>query len=327
MILVTGASGLIGKAIAKLALEKGQDVRVQVRNRSSFLADFRNVDTSKLEVRECDFSKSSERDLKALVTDCDAIIHSAAVVHRPDAPYEEYELINVRTTQSLAEYAQEGKSSTFIFFSTVAVYGEGPYDNLDETGSVKPLTPYAVSKLKSEQMLERMQGIPKRASLRPPLVYGPGDRGNLLKLIQRIKSGKYFYINGGVARKSMIYADDLAAAVLLLLQRMPDGYHVFNTANPEADTIKHLCETIANSLGINSSFTSFPEPIVRAGVTIAEALFKGKSPLTATQVDRLTRDSVIDVSRMVDLTGFRPAWSAADGIDAEVQWAKAAGLV
>jgi nucleoside-diphosphate-sugar epimerase len=327
MILVTGASGLIGKAIAKAALEQGHEVRVQVRNRSSFLATMSGTDSTKLEVRECDFSKSSERELKALVSDCSAVVHSAAVVHRPDAPYEEYELVNVRTTQSLAEHAQESKVGAFIFFSTVAVYGEGPYDNLKETGPTNPLTPYAVSKLKSEQMLERMTGIPKRASLRPPLVYGPGDRGNLLKLIRRIKTRKYFYIGGGLARKSMIYADDLATATMLLLQRMQDGYQVFNAANPEPGTIKHLCEAIASSLQIKSSFPSFPEPLVRAGVKVAETFLNGKSPLTTIQVDRLTKDSVLDVSRLVQTTGFKPAWSVADGVESEVRWATTAGLV
>src|SRR5688572_7508253 len=111
MILVTGASGLIGKAIAKAALEHGHEVRVQVRNKASFLATMSGTDTTRLEVRECDFSKSSERELKALVSECDAVVHLAAVVHRPDAPYEEYELVNVRTTQSLAEFAQESKAS------------------------------------------------------------------------------------------------------------------------------------------------------------------------------------------------------------------------
>jgi nucleoside-diphosphate-sugar epimerase len=327
MILVTGASGLIGKAIAKAALERGHEVRVQVRNRDSFLATMSGTDTTKLEVRECDFSRSGERELKALVADCDAVVHSAAVVHRPDAPYEEYELVNVRTTQSLAQHAQESKASAFIFFSTVAVYGEGPYENLKESGPLNPKTPYAVSKVKSEQMLEQLSGIRKRASLRPPLVYGPGDRGNLLKLIQRIKSRKYFYIGGGSARKSMIYADDLATATMLLLERMPEGCHVFNTANPQPDTIKNLCEAIANSLQIKGSFLSFPEPLVRAGVKVAEAILNGQSPLTTTQVDRLTKDSVIDVSKLVETTGFNPAWSLADGVEAEVKWARTAELV
>jgi nucleoside-diphosphate-sugar epimerase len=327
MILVTGASGLIGGSIAKAALAQGQEVRVQVRNRKPYLESLTGTDTTRLEVRECDFSKASERELKALVSDCSEIVHSAAIVHRPEAPYEEYELVNVRTTESLARFAEEGKANAFVFFSTVAVYGEGPYENLSESGPVNPTTPYAVSKLKSEQLLERLAGIPKRASLRPPLVYGPGDRGNLLKLIQRIKSRKYFYIGGGQARKSMIYGDDLAAAVMLLLQRMPDGYSVFNTANPNPGTIKDLCEAIARSLGTNPSFPSFPEPIVRAGVKIAEAILNGKSPLTTTQVDRLTKDSVIDVSRFIQTTGFKPAWTAEKGIDAEVQWAKSAGLL
>jgi nucleoside-diphosphate-sugar epimerase len=62
-------------------------------------------------------------------------------------------------------------------------------------------------------------------------------------------------------------------------------------------------------------------------VKVAEAVLNGKSPLTTIQVDRLTKDSVLDVSRLVQTTGFKPAWSVADGVDSEVRWATTAGLV
>jgi nucleoside-diphosphate-sugar epimerase len=328
-VLVTGASGLIGRAVLLDLLAKSSyDIRAQVRNVPKARADVGHaVDFTKIQMKEGDFASMLERDLRSLTQGCKTIIHCAGLAHRPEAPYQEYEVNNVRATQLLAEAAAASSVETFVFLSSSAVYGPGPFERVDESAPLKARTPYAVSKATSEAWLQRFKGIPKIIILRPSLVFGEGDRGNLLNLIREVKNSRYRHVGAASTGKSVIYSRDLARAITLCLEKLPAGVHLLNAANPEPVSMKDLAEEIAKALNLGKKIQSVPASLARLGIKAVNALLPGRGPVTEEQLEKLTTTTTCSVTRLVQATGFSPTSSLGSALKAEIAWATEANLL
>ncbi len=333
MILITGASGLIGRAIAGHYLDTGARLRLQVRNRRRFLSALEPdrraaVLEGSAQVVEADFSTGlSGMSCRDLVAGCSAVIHAAACVHRKEAGWSEYELVNVKTTEELARAALAASVESFLFLSTSAVYGPGPFVLALEETPVAPLSPYAHSKAISEKLLFGLLDLPRVIILRLALVFGEGDRGNMLALIQRIHKRRYLHVGGGAACKSLVCARDVAQAVALCLEQLPEGRHVFNVANLEPCRLKDLAETIKENLGINGSIPAVPESLMRLGTRLAEIILRKDAPITVSQLKTLTTTTTVSCQKLVDATGFQPCLSLADALAGEIAWARSCGIL
>lgn len=324
MIVITGASGLIGKALTKTLTSESQPLRLQVRKRANLnsIASHTNV-----QITELDFQSSSDNQISRLLQDAHTVIHTAGLVHQPDATYGEYELLNVRLTEQLSSIAAKSTIKTFVFLSTSAVYGPGPFEDIPEAGPLKAETPYAVSKLRCEQFLQNLKGLERIIVIRPALVFGEGDRGNLLSLIRQINKGLYFNIGGNKARKSLIYAEDIALAIKLCLAQAPSGYHEFNVANPETVTVEDLSNQIAKCLKKSITIPAIPESLVRAGAMFSQGVLGKKSPVTVSQIDKLLTTTTCSVEKLKALTQFSPSCTLEAGLKKEIDWAVASGLL
>lgn len=301
-------------------------VRAQVRDRMKARENCGDVfDFALAEVRPADFTLMLEQDHRELVKGCNTVIHAAGLRHVLDAPYSEYEVINVRATQALAEACAANRVHTFIFFSSAAVYGPGPFSNVPETAPLKAKTPYAVSKAASETFLKALQGVPRVIVLRPSLVFGEGD-AEMIKMIQDVKNQKYKHIGAAETAKSVIYAKDLARAVLLVLQKVPEGHHVFNVANPDPVSIHDLAEEIAKALDMEKKIPSVPAGLMKFGVKVGEMFGKGSAANTE-NVEKLTTETTCSVAKLVHATGFKPRISLSTGLKNEISWAKANQLL
>lgn len=296
--------------------------RLEARERCGTVFDF-----ALCEVHQADFARMLEQDHRELTKGCNIVIHAAGLAHQPDAPYQEYEVSNVRATQALAEACAANRVDTFVFFSSSAVYGPGPFTNVPETAPLKAKTPYAVSKAASESFLKSLTGVKRIIVLRPSLVFGEGDRGNLLKMIQEVKNQRYKHIGAGDTGKSIIYTKDLARAVLLCLSRVPEGHHVFNVANPDPVSVHDLAEEIAKALEIEKRIPSVPAGLLKFGVKMAEMVMPGKAPVTTEQLEKLTTETTCSIAKLVHATGFKPRMSLSNAIKAEIDWAEANKLL
>ena len=323
-ILVTGASGMIGSAVlAKLLQTKGCMVKAQVRDRMEARSKLsKMMDLTLVELEALDFTRAGELEMRQLTKDCDTVIHCAGLVHNEQAAYQEYEVVNVRATQLLAEACAANAVKTLLFLSTSAVYGKGPFKNADESTPLQAKTPYAVSKATSENFLQSMNGKLSRVIvLRPSLVFGAGDRGNMLSLIKQIQKEEYVHVSGGVTPKSVIYAHDLADAILLALNKVPAGHHLYNASNPQPVTTKDLVETIGPALGVTKKFASVPEGLLKIGAGFAKA-FTGKSPVSPEQIEKMATETTCNIDKFVQATGFAPRTDLRTAIGKEIEWAK-----
>jgi len=331
-ILITGATGLSGQALVREIIAKNTcHLRLPVRNLDKAkmqLAKILNLagDCGEIEFTECDLTKLTDQDFDHLVGGFQSIIHLAGLVHQSQATEEEYNLLNVQVTENLLSAAARNGISTFIFMSSMAVYGPGPYSMIEESAPLLGQTLYAVSKISCEQILEKANSIRRVIILRPALVFGAGDKGNLIKLIQAISKGHYFNIGKGQTAKSLIFASDLAAAINLCLDKLPKGVHVFNVANSEPVSMKELTKTISLALAQNGKIPSLPEPLLRALVKTADlvlpAPWRQKLPTSIDQLDKLTTTTTCSVDKLIHATGFSPRYSLLAAITAEICWAK-----
>ena len=329
-VLVTGATGMIGAAtLARLLAARKYVLKGQVRDRIEArqkLGD--KFDVAMIELEAQEFTRAGEREMGMLTKGCNAVIHCAGLVHNENATYQEFEVVNVRATQALADSCVANGVHTLIFLSTSAVYGRGPFHKAQEAGPLAAKTPYAVSKMTSENYLQSLAGkIPRIIILRPSMVFGEGDRGNMLSLIKQIKEEKYVHVSGGATLKSLIYAGDVAHAIELCLDKAPPGVHVLNVANPDPVSMKDLADTIAESLNISKKFQSMPEGLLKLGVKAAHAFMPGKVPVTTDQIDKMTTETTCSIDKLVQATQFAPSIDLKSAVKREIAWAQKANLI
>ncbi len=330
--LVTGASGTIGRAfLEELAVKQNLKVRAQVRNKRATRASIgQTVDLTKVDLVEADFTRCLEQDYEKLVSGIDTIIHAGGLVHNPNATYQEFDVVNTRATLALAQAASLKKVQNMIFLSTAGVYGNGPFTNITETSELKPVTPYASSKLACENVLKNFtNSIPNIIIFRIGLVYGPGDRGNVLTLIKEIKHSRYLQIGKGDTLKSMIYANDVAKAILNTISRSSQnpGFNIYNLANPNPVSIKILTEDIAQILKISKKIQSLPEPLISFGVKAAQALLREKSPVSVDQLKKLTTTTTLSMQNLQKILLSIPQTQLTEGLEKEITWAKQNNLI
>lgn len=323
MILVTGASGLVGRAVVKQLRSDGHKVRALVRTAS--IPAFQN-DRADVDVQALDLQTAQLSDYERAVEDCSAIVHCAGLVHNPTAEKQAYELINVQSTNNLHKAAKVAGVQSFVFLSSSAVYGSGTFADLREDAKLNPENDYARSKLQSEQQLHADPPAPLTVVLRPSLVFGEGDRGNMISLIRQINKGLYFHLCGNAARKSVIYSADLARAVALCTQALSPGFHVFNVCNERSVGVVELADSIAETLG-RCAPPTVPANLMRMGATVAQSLLGDRSPLTVSRLQKLEATTTLSVQRLVQATGFKDTVSLSTAIDNEVKWARAAGIL
>jgi UDP-glucose 4-epimerase len=195
MILVTGATGYVGKSF----IEKYSDTY--------------NIQTFSLQKSQLD-----TLDL----TNVKIILHLAALVHQMHgAEASEYERINVKYTIDLAQKAKDAGVEQFIFMSSIAVYGEGE-TLLKENTSCSPVSEYGKSKLIAEQELEKLTSDSFVISIiRPPMIYGYNAPGNIKSLINILKKIPILPLGGINNQRSFIYIENLTSMIdkIILLQK------------------------------------------------------------------------------------------------------------
>lgn len=231
-LLLTGASGFLGRNIIP---DLKQKYSVKTLGRSA------NNDV------RCDLSDS----IPDFTESYDVVLHAAGKAHIVPKTEEERETfykVNLEGTKNLcAGLERAGVPKSFVFISTVAVYGLDTGEDISEEADLKGNTPYALSKIRAEQYLTdwcSANGV-KLSVLRLPLVAGVNPPGNLGAMINGIKTGRYFSIGKANARKSVVMAVDVA----MLLPVLEDKAGVYNLSDGYDPSFGELEMLIAKQQG------------------------------------------------------------------------------
>jgi nucleoside-diphosphate-sugar epimerase len=210
-VLLSGATGFIGTALLRRLLLAGSQVRATFHRAPGAVAA--GVQWWPLE------SIDSAAAWRELVSGCDTVVHLAALVHQTGAAragrWSEFQRINVAGTRALAEACAAAAVQRLVFVSSVAAVCARSDVVVTERTPARPEDDYGRSKLESERALQSvlLETAVDWCIVRPPLVYGPGNPGNISRLMKLIASGLPLPFGAIHNRRSFIFVDNLADAL------------------------------------------------------------------------------------------------------------------
>jgi UDP-glucose 4-epimerase len=303
--LVTGAYGFIGRALRSRLEAEG--TRVFGLSRSA-----RGTDTVTADLG---------RDPNVQLDDIrpDAVFHLAGRVHAmdrgPDAEAEHIR-VTVEGTQHLLHAAAEAGASAFVFFSTCAVMPEGSASELDETTPPAPSTPYGRAKLRAEELVLAMnaKGGMRTVCLRLPMVYGPGHKGHLPRMINAIERGVFPPLPRYPGNRSLVHVDDVVAAAILVAQRPEAAGKVFIVAEARAYSSREIYEIVLESLGRRPPAWHVPRAVLASMAVVGdvgERLAGRRLPFDTNALSKLSRPAIYSAAKIERELGFKAAKSFA----------------
>lgn len=310
-VLVTGANGFIGRSLCARLVAEGSRVRGTLRERH----DQKQL-TSGVEPTFVD-QIDSGTDWTAALAGIDIIVHLAArvhVMHETTAdPLAAFRRVNTAGTVTLAKEAAAAGVKRFVFLSTIGVNGDNSGQTPYREDSVPaPHNAYALSKLEAE---EELVGITAESGmelvvLRAPLIYGPGNPGNFLSLLQVVAKGIPLPFAGINNRRSFLYVENLVDA-LVASAIHPDAKGVFLVCDGEDLSTADLIRRIAAALAVPARL--FPCPL---------ALLKcaGKLAGKAGAVRQLTNSLQVDRSKITKELHWTPPYTVAEGLLKTAHW-------
>jgi len=315
-ILVTGASGFVGRHLCSVLRRRGDVVREALRAAPG------NEPASPDRVVIGDLGP--ETDWSAAVQNVSAVVHLAARVHvmddRAADPLEAFRRVNVRGTETLARAAARAGATRFVFVSSVKVNGEATSDRpYSESDTPAPVDAYGQSKWEAEQRLARVAaetGMPVTI-LRPPLVYGPEVKANFLQLLRAIDRGIPLPLASIHNRRSLIHVGNFVDAIHAALTHPAAANRTYLVSDGDDVSTPELVRRIAEALGRSPRLLPCPPALLRALGVLA-----GRSD----QVARLTDSLELNIDRIRSELGWRPPFSMRDGLAETARWYRAQRL-
>ena len=248
------------------------------------------------------------------------IVVNLAAVHRDDiADSEEYFSTNVEGARVLCDVCEDKDINKIVFTSSVAVYGFAP-PGTGEEGAIDPFNEYGRTKALAEDVYrEWREKDPENRSLiivRPTVVFGEGNRGNVYNLLNQINSGAFVMIGNGKNKKSMAYVENLSAFLVKCIES-DEKYAVYNYVDTPDFTMNELVSLVRGKLrGKSSVGIRIPKFIgLIAGYT-ADVLAKlgVKLPISSIRVKKFCASSEFSSAKQ-ELDGFEAPFSLQEGLD------------
>jgi len=309
---VSGANGFVGLKLCQKLLEEGWYVRGAVRSSAAAVKLPKGTEVIKVDAIGPHTGWAGKLD------GIDTVIHLAARVHvmkeTTDDPISEFRYVNTAGTEHLAWAAAKAGVRRLAYVSSIKVNGErtmgAPFTEDDEPA---PEDPYAQSKWEAEQALQRISaetGL-QTVVVRSPLVYGPGVKGNFLRLMQWVEKGIPLPLSVVRNRRSLIALDNLVDVLVECIESPQAAGQTFLVADGEDLSTSELIRSIGKALGRRVRLFPFPSLLLRLGVKLL-----GMEDVTSRLLDSL----VVDTSKVKKLLNWDPPVSVWDGLQQTARW-------
>ena len=278
-VLVTGASGFIGSALVPALVAAGHDAVSGPRVPAA---------------------------LAESLSACDSLVHLANLAHAAvdaDALWK----VNVEGTRQIAEAAALRGVQRMIYLSSIKASGEQtgtrPFDGSEKPA---PADAYGRAKLAAEKALFEVAARSQLevVVLRPPLVYGPGVKGNFFALMRAVARGLPLPLARIANKRSLIYVGNLVHGIICCLRAAKTPGRVYTVSDGAPMSTTGLCLALGEALAVRAKLFWVPPRLLE--------LLPGGT--------RLTRSLVIDDRAIRDELGWRPPYSAEEGLQATVNW-------
>lgn len=285
-VLLTGSTGFLGNYIYKV-LSQSTDLITISRADANIKADL-SIEIPKLSA-------------VALVIHCAGKVHS---VPKTEIEKQQFFQVNVKGTENLLKGLEQSPSlpKSFVFISSVSVYGQEIGTGIDEEHPLLAKDAYGESKIEAEQIAKKWCDDNQVVCtiLRLPLLVGENPPGNLGAMIKAIERGYYFNIGGGIAKKSMVLASDVAQFIPIVA---PVG-GIFNLTDGVHPDFASLSAAVANSKKKKKPLNM---PLFLAKFLGLIGDFSGnKAPINSLKIKKITSDLTFDDSKARNLMKWNP---------------------
>ena len=295
--IIFGGTGYIGVRLARHLFANGW--------RDIVLADIKpptEETASGVEYIQCDVRQSIVDQVGERRADW--IFNFAAIHREPGHRFREYFNTNLPGARNVCEYADAVDCANILFTSSIAVYGDIVAPS-DESARTYPDTGYGISKLCAELIHETWQRADAARRLiivRPGVVYGPGDPGNILRMIRAIQKGIFVMPGDGRVRKSYAYIYGLLDSMEFMMSRA-ERYLCYNYVEKETDTLAELVASVTAELGIRRARVRVPTPVLVALARATQLATGGRSPIHPVRVRKAAQSTHIVPGELLRL-GF-----------------------
>lgn len=264
--IITGASGFVGQNLSKFLEEQ-------------------NISVEKIFLRNACFQFDENAE---------ALIHLAGKAHDTANTSEdsEYFKINTELTKEVYQKFLASNIRDFFYFSSVKATADSVEEILDENHQSDPKTPYGKSKLKAEEFLrsQPLQEGKRLFIIRPCMIHGPGNKGNLNLLYKLVEKGIPWPLAGFENSRSFLSIDNLNFLILKMLQNpaVPSG--IYNFADDGSLSTNDLVKIISQASGKSAKLWKIPAGLIGSVAKIGDAV---KLPLNSERLRKLTESYVV----------------------------------
>lgn len=305
-VLVIGGSGFIGARLIDALLERGHTV-------SGFDLVQHGTHANRIAVGDV-----RDRDAVASAAEGQDAIVNLAAEHRDDVrPLSLYDEVNVGGAESVVAAAEAAGVPRILFTSSVALYG---LDNEDaaEDATPAPFNDYGRTKLEAEQRLLAWQARDATRSLvivRPSVVFGEGNRGNVYNLANQVVSGRFLMVGDGSNHKSMSYVGNIAEFLADQVEA-PAGTTLVNFADKPDLPTRDIVAIIRDELGLRGANLRLPLWAGLAGghtLDLVARLTRRTFPVSAVRIRKFVASTTVNTDRLAGL-GYRPRYSLEEAL-------------
>ena len=315
-VLVTGATGFIGSHLIPVLHQQGWQITATVRNNSRKLP---SIPMKSINVGEIDGNTDWNQSLKRI----NSVIHLGGRAHilKEQVPDPEVEFLRVNTegTANLVQQAIQAGVKHFIFISSIGAMATLSDQILRENLPPHPDTPYGRSKLKAEQALINLAGQSKMTwtILRPPLVYGAGNPGNMASLVKLIKKGLPLPFGLVNNCRSFLYVGNLVDALTICLSHPNAKNKTFLISDGHDLSTPQIIDKIAHHLQRSVPMLPIPPYFLKLAGNLGssiELLLKRPLFLNRPSIDRLLGSLVVDSSYIRHSLHWKPPYTLDQGL-------------
>lgn len=303
-----GASGFVGTRLLDLLKES---TTYRLKNIDLLPSHFFSEMTTIGDVRE-----QSQMDKELAGADCVVLL---AAQHRDDvSPISLYYDTNVEGMKVTLKAMEKNGVKRIIFFSSVAVYGLNK-NNPNEEHPTDPFNHYGKSKWQAEQVLQEWYKSHPDWNInivRPTVIFGERNRGNVYNLLKQIASGKFLMVGSGNNKKSMAYVGNVVAFVKYMIEHITTGYNVYNYIDKPDFTMNELVNHVEKVLNKRIPATHFPYWLGMIGGYGFDLLAKitgKKLTVSSVRVKKFCATTEFDAQK-VHNCGFKAPYTLGEGL-------------
>jgi nucleoside-diphosphate-sugar epimerase len=306
-VLVTGGTGFIGRHLVAALLQQGVAVKVLSRRPSD--GGGRGCPTIVGDLAD-------PATLDGICQDADTIFHLAGHAHTLDEPDGESAALSTRITvegtRALLAQARRAGVRAFIYISSVKSMGEGGDARLDETAECRPETAYGKARYAAEQLVLDSRNDFSVTVLRLPMVYGPGCKGNLLRMIRAVAHGRFPSLPETGNRRSMVDVRDVVQAAFLATGNPVAAGKTYIVTDSQTYSTRQIYEWICAALTRPIPRWTVPLAWLRVAAGVGDVIgqLAGRRFFLDSQaLDKLIGSAWYSSEKISRELGYRPAYT------------------